>query len=152
MWTDALIAYLHFAAIFTLLWFFAKEWTLFKAGPEKLDANRLALADAGIGLSAMAVAATGMTRALAGIKPWVFYSHNPVFLAKVGIFILISLISIVPTKAFLRWRKAARADAAFRPDPAEWRRMRVILMIELHLLALLPLLAAMMSRGIGWRG
>src|SRR5579871_5274281 len=106
MWTDALIAYLHFAAIFTLLWFFAKEWTLFKAGPDKLDASRLALADAGIGLSAMAVAATGMTRALAGIKPWVFYSHNPVFLAKVGIFILISLISIVPTKAFLRWRKA----------------------------------------------
>ena len=152
MWTDALIAYLHFAAIFTLLWFFAKQWTLFKAGPDKLDVQRLALSDRGVGLSAVAVLATGLTRALAGIKPWVFYAHNPVFHAKVGIFLLIALISIKPTLTFLRWRRAAQADASFRPDPAEWRRMRVILMIELHLLAVLPLLAALMSRGIGWRG
>jgi len=152
MWTDALIAYLHFAAIFTLFWFFAKQWTLFKAGPETLDVHRLAMSDMGVGLSAAAVLATGLTRALAGIKPWVFYAHNPVFFAKVGIFLLIALISIVPTRTFLRWRRAARADAAFRPDPAEWRRMRVILTIELHLFALLPLLAALMSRGIGWRG
>lgn len=152
MWTDALIAYLHFAAIFTLLWFFAKQWTLFKAGPERLDARRLALSDMGIGVSAAAVFATGLTRALAGIKPWVFYAHNPVFFAKVGIFVLIALISIVPTRTFLRWRRAAAADPVFRPDAAEWRRMRVILMLELHLLALLPLLAALMSRGIGWRG
>ncbi len=32
MWTDAILAYLHFAAIFTLIWFLAKEWTLLRAG------------------------------------------------------------------------------------------------------------------------
>ena len=152
MWTDALFAYLHFAAIFTLLWFLAKEWTLFKAGPDALDAKRLALADLGYFLAAMAVLATGLTRALAGAKPWVFYAHNPVFHAKIGVFLLIALVSIVPTRAFLRWRRAAASDPAFRPDPAEWRRMRVFLMIELHLIALLPALAVLMSRGIGWQG
>lgn len=152
MWSDAVFAYLHFAAIFTLLWFLAKEWTLFKAGPEHLDARRLALADIGYFLAALAVLATGLTRALAGAKGWAFYAHNPVFHAKVGTFLLIALVSVWPTRVFLRWRRAAAADPAFRPDATEWRNVRRFLMIELHLIALIPLLAVLMARGIGWRG
>ena len=152
MWSDAIYAYLHFAAIFTLLWFLAKEWTLFKAGPERLDAKRLALADLGYFLAALAVLATGLTRALAGAKGWAFYAHNPLFHAKVGTFVLIALVSIWPTRMFLRWRRAAAADPAFRPAAAEWRNVRIFLMIELHLIALIPLLAVLMARGIGWHG
>jgi len=69
MWSDAILAYLHFAAIFTLLWFLAKEWTLLKAGVDALDVHRLARADVGYFLAAMAVLATGLGRALAGAKP-----------------------------------------------------------------------------------
>jgi uncharacterized membrane protein len=29
-------------------------------------------------------------------------------------FVLVGLISIIPTRAFVRWRKAATADAAYR--------------------------------------
>jgi len=152
MWSDAVFAYLHFAAIFTLLWFLAKEWTLFKAGPENLDAKRLALADLGYFLAAMAVLATGLMRAFLGAKGWAFYAHNPVFHAKIGTFLLIALVSVWPTRVFLRWRRAAAADPAFRPAAKEWRQVRVFLMLELHLIALIPLLAVLMARGIGWRG
>jgi putative membrane protein len=152
MWKDAILAYLHFAAIFTLLWFLAKEWTLLKVGVDKLDLGRLALADVGFGIAAGAVLATGLARAFLGAKPWQFYSGNPVFHAKVGLFVLAGVLSIWPTLAFLRWRKAVAADARFRVTESEWRRIKRFVMIELHLIALIPLLAVLMSRGIGYRG
>jgi putative membrane protein len=148
MWTDAILAYLHFAAIFTLVWFLAKEWTLLKAGTVALDVDRLARADAGFGISAGLVFVAGAARAAFGLKGWAFYAHNPVFHFKIGLFVLVGLISIVPTRTFLRWRKARLHDASSRVAEAEWRRARRWLMVELHLLALIPLAAVIMSRGL----
>jgi putative membrane protein len=150
MWTDAILAYLHFAAIFALLWFLAKEWTLLRAGAANVDVERIARADAGFGATAVLVLVTGALRAAFGAKGWAFYAHNPAFHAKVTLFVIVGLVSIVPTLQFLRWRKARRADAAFGVSDAEWTRARRFLMIELHLIALIPLLAVIMSRGI-WR-
>jgi len=148
MWTDAILAYLHFGAIFTLIWFLAKEWTLLRAGAASVDVERLASADAGFGMSAGIVLVTGALRAVYGIKGWMFYAHNPAFHVKIGLFVLVGLISIAPTLMFLRWRKARRQDASFRVSETEWKRARLWLMIELHLVALIPLAAVIMSRGL----
>ena len=152
MLADAIYAYLHFAAIFTLIWFVAKEWTLLKAGVDTLDIVRLAKSDIGYFLAAIAVLATGLTRALAGAKGWAFYAHNSIFHTKVGLFLLVALISIWPTRAFIRWRKAAATDPLFRPEPAEWRLAKRLVMVELHLIALIPLAAVLMARGFGFHG
>ena len=151
MMTEAILAYLHFAAIFTLVWFLAKEWTLLRAGAQALDLRRLALADLGYGLASVGVLATGLARLLLGAKPVAFYLKNPVFHAKMGVFIVVGLVSIAPTLRILAWRKAAAADPAFRPDEAAWRRVRRWVMIELHGIALIPLLAVLMARAIGYR-
>jgi putative membrane protein len=148
MWTDAILAYLHFAAIFALVWFLAKEWTLLRAGAALLDIDRLARADAAFGLSAGLVFVAGAARAAFGIKGWAFYAHNPVFQIKIGLFVLVGLISIAPTRMFLRWRKARRQDATFRVPQPEWQRARRWLMVELHLIALIPLAAVIMARGL----
>jgi len=149
MWTDAILAYLHFGAIFTLIWFLAKEWTLLRTGASSVDVERLASADAGFGMSAGVVLVTGALRAVYGVKGWAFYAHNPAFHVKIGLFVLVGLISIAPTLMFLRWRKARRQDASFRVSEPEWKRARLWLMIELHLVALIPLAAVIMSRGLG---
>jgi putative membrane protein len=149
MWNDAILAYLHFAAIFTLIWFLAKEWTLLRVGFANVDIERLASADAGFGIAAGSVLVTGALRAAFGIKGWAFYAHNPAFHVKVGLFVLVGLISIAPTIRFLRWRKVRRNDAAFRVSESEWKSARRLLMIELHLVALIPLAAVIMSRGLG---
>ena len=148
MWTDAILAYLHFAAIFTMLWFLAKEWTLLRAGAANVDVERVAKADAGFGITAGLVLVTGALRAVYGAKGWLFYAHNPAFHVKVTLFVIVGLISIAPTLQFLRWRKARRADAAFRVSEAQWKRARRFLIVELHLLALIPLAAVIMSRGL----
>jgi putative membrane protein len=148
MWTDAILAYLHFATILTLVWFLAKEWTLLRAGFADIDIERLARADAGFGIAAGAVLVTGALRAVYGIKGWAFYAHNPAFHVKIGLFVLVGLISIAPTVKFLRWRKARRNDATFRVSETEWKSARRLLLIELHLVALIPLAAVIMSRGL----
>jgi len=152
MWTDALLAYLHFGSIFTMIWFLAKEWTLLKAGPERIDARRIALADLGYFIAAIAVVASGIARLAFGAKPWAFYAGNPVFHAKVGVFVLVGILSVWPTLAFLRWKKAIPANAGHSVAEAEWRRVKRFVMAELHLIALIPLLAVLMARGIGYHG
>ncbi len=148
MWTDAILAYLHFAAIFTLIWFLAKEWTLLRAGAASVDIERIAMADAGFGMAAGVVLITGALRAIYGVKGWAFYAHNPAFHVKIGLFVIVALISIAPTVRFVRWRKARRLDASFRVPEQEWRSVRRLLVIELHLIALIPLAAVIMARGL----
>jgi putative membrane protein len=148
MWTDAILAYLHFAAILALVWFLAKEWTLLRAGAPSIDTERLASADMGFGLTAIAVLVTGALRAIYGAKGWSFHAHNPAFHLKVTLFVIVGLVSIAPTIAFIRWRKARREDPGYAVGEAEWKRARRLVMVELHLIALIPLVAVIMSRGL----
>ncbi|MET0231193.1 MAG: DUF2214 family protein [Rhodanobacteraceae bacterium] len=148
MWSDAILAYVHFAAILSLVWFLAKEWTLLRAGAPRIDTERLASADAGFGVTAMLVLVTGGLRAVYGAKGWPFYAHNPAFHVKVTLFVIVGLVSIAPTLAFMRWREARRADPGYVVAEAEWKRARRFVMIELHLIALIPLAAVIMSRGL----
>lgn len=148
MWLDAMLAYLHFLSIFALLGFLVREWTLLNAGIEVLRTETLARADLGFGIASVAVLLSGAARAVFGLKGWGFYAHNPVFHLKVGLFVLVGLLSILPTRAFLRWRRAAGGDAGYRVPAAEWTRARRIVIAELHLLALIPLAAVIMARGL----
>lgn len=59
------------------------------------------------------------------------------------------LLSIQPTRRILAWQKAAQADAGFMPALQEVGRLRRVLLLEIHLFALIPILAAAMARGIG---
>ena len=134
--------------IFGLIWFIAQEWLLLRGGPASLLPERLARADAGLGKFAMLVLLTGALRAAWGAKGWSFYAHNPMFHAKITLFVLVGLLSIVPTLAFLRWRRAQRADPGARVADAAWRRVRGFVIAELVLVALIPLAAVVMARGL----
>jgi putative membrane protein len=68
---------------------------------------------------------------------------------KVGLFLAVGLISIQPTIMFSRWRKAFEHDVAFAVGDAERKRVRRLLMIEVHLAALIPVFAVIMARGLG---
>ena len=60
--------------------------------------------------------------------------------------------SIVPTVQFLGWRKAVKAGQVPALDDARRRRIRMIIHIELTLLFLIMLCAALTARGIGFIG
>ncbi|AJW44767.1 DUF2214 family protein [Ralstonia mannitolilytica] len=149
MWSDALLAYLHYISIFTLIVFITAEAVVLRPGMTPEIRNRLARYDAVYGAAAVAVLVTGLLRVFYGAKGYAFYVHNPVFHIKVGLFILVGLLSIMPTVTILRWKKQAKTLPDFVPTPAEIAKTRRWVMIESHLIVFIPLAAVLMARGIG---
>lgn len=149
MFLESLLAWLHFLAIFLLVTALATQAVLLRPDLTPDTVRRLARYDRLYLVAAVAVLVTGVLRLVLGAKGADFLMPNPWFHAKIGLFVVIGLISIIPTTAFLRWTRHARADAAYVPDAAQIKRARRYVMIEAHLLILLPLFAAMMARGVG---
>jgi putative membrane protein len=59
------------------------------------------------------------------------------------------LASVPPTLAFVAWRKALAGNGAFHPEAIAIARVRRFIRLEWMLLALVPVAAVMMARGIG---
>jgi putative membrane protein len=145
--TEILVRYAHFIAILILAGMLISEHLLLKAEMTAAEIRRIALVDMVYGISAGVVLAAGLALWLGGIgKPTAFYSANPVFHAKLGLFVLIALISFYPTAFFLKQR--ARATAAV----AVPRSIVMVVRLELLFLLVLPLLATLMARGYGLHG
>jgi putative membrane protein len=149
MWSDALLAYLHYISIYTLIVFLTAEAVVLRPDMTPEIRRRLARYDAVFGMAALAVLVTGVLRVLYGAKGAAFYLHNPVFHVKIGLYILVGLLSIMPTVAILRWKKQGKTLPDFVPTPAEIAKVRRWVMIESHLIIFIPLAAVLMARGIG---
>ena len=149
MWSDALLAYLHYISIFTMIGFLTAEAVVLRPGMTPEIRQRLARYDAVFGFAALAVLVTGLLRVFYGAKGYTFYVHNPVFHVKVGLFILVGLLSIIPTITILRWKKQGKTLPDFVPTPSEIAKTRRWVMIESHLIIFIPLAAVLMARGIG---
>ena len=149
MGLDAFLAYLHFISIFVLFAYLAVELVTIKGELDAAAIRRLARADLIYFGAAMSVLATGMLRLAFGAKgPDYYLSWWPIY-AKIATFLLIGVISVVPTLTFIRWKKAVAQDPAFAVPAAEQRRMRRFIMVELHLAGLIPVFAVIMARGLG---
>ena len=149
MTQEALLAYAHILAFLTLVVFLTSEAALCR--PEWLNATvveRLAKIDAVYGLSSLAVLATGFARIFLGGKGASYYWGNPLLWVKLGLFIIVGLVSIFPTLRFIRWRKALRADGSL-PSADEVRATRKLVMIQAHIVPIIPLAAVFLARGFG---
>ena len=148
MLAEALLAWLHYLAIFVLIVALAAQAVLLRPAMNAGTARRLAAYDRLYLVAALAALATGLLRLTLGAKGMGFYGSNPWFHAKMTLFVVIALCSVAPTRIFLRWRRQAAAQADFVPANAEIARARRWVMIESHLIVLLPLFAALMARGV----
>jgi putative membrane protein len=148
LYHDAALSFLHFTFAFILVSAIAAEAFVLRLPVNGAVAQRLLRIDLFYGLSAALILVAGAARVIWGAKGWDYYQAQPFFWAKMAAFAVIGLISIAPTLTFLRWNKAARADVNFAAPEAEVKRVRRFVMIEVHLVALVILFAALMARGI----
>lgn len=149
MLTDALLAWLHYQAIFLLIVALTAEAVLLRPDIQSPAISRLLNYDRVYLTSAILVVITGGLRLAFGVKGLAFYMSNPWFHAKIAVFIAIGLCSIPPTLSFLNWKKTANLHPGLLPDNAAIKRARRWVMLEAHLIILLPLFAALMARGVG---
>ncbi len=148
MYFDALYAYLHFSAILALASLLGAEALLLRAQPGAKTVLALARTDLLYGICAAFVVATGAARVFLGAKSAMFYGSNPVFWTKLALIAVIGLISIAPTLRVLRWKRSLLGKGTL-PSQSELDSTRKLVFTELHLLALVPLPAVLMARGIG---
>ena len=151
MLLESLLAYAHVVAILSVVVFITSEAALCRA--EWLNAavvRRLARVDVIYLVAALAVLATGLARTWWGMKGMVWYWQQPLLHLKLTLFVVIGLISIQPTLAFRRWVKQVDADGTL-PDAVEVRRVRRLVMIQAHIMVLIPLAGSLLARGIWTR-
>jgi len=148
MTLEIFLRYIHFVCIFAIVGSLTSEHLLLKKSMTRREISRLAAIDAVYGIAALTLVAAGLTLWLASVgKPAVFYSKNWIFHTKLTVFILIGLSSIIPTVFFTKNRKG-------NPDEVVEIPGRVVMMVrlELALLVIMPLLAGLMARGVGFYG
>lgn len=114
----------------------------------RAELGRLARIDGIYGIAALTLLAAGLTLWFGGFgKPTEYYSKNWIFHTKILLFLLIGLLSIKPTIFFLKQRKGNPEEVVSVPGS-----IVMMLRLELTLLLIIPLLAGLMSHGIGYFG
>ena len=107
------------------------------------DVTNLAKVDVVGSLAAILAFFLGLTLWLWVGKPAEFYSSNPLFHAKVGLFFLLILTALL-RKYLFRHATVGPDDSITVPGS-----VRFLLRVELVMLVILPILAFLAARGIG---
>jgi putative membrane protein len=146
---ESLLAYVHLLAILTLVVFISSEAALCR--PEWMNANiveRLVTVDRVYGIAAGVLFATGLARIYFGAKGPDWYWGNWLLHVKIALFVAVGLLSIRPTLRFAQWRRTLRATGAL-PGEEEVRKVRKQVMLQAHIIPLIPLAAVFLARGFG---
>jgi putative membrane protein len=144
-----LFAFLHHLCAFTLVSALAIEFTLIRSELTLSSARRLQVTDLVLGMAAGALLVVGLLRVFFFEKGASYYFHSHAFLTKFSLFIVVGLLSIIPTMEFLSWRGAIKAGQAPVMEPSRRKRVTAIIHVELAAIIIILLCAAIMARG-GW--
>jgi putative membrane protein len=148
MTTELVLRYLHFISIFGIVGTLVSEHLLLKPQMTRAAIGRIAKIDSVYGLAALLLITVGLTLWLGGFgKPSEWYSKNWIFHTKLTCFALIGILSIYPTIFFIKNRKGDVNEIVSIPKSIYW-----MIRLELTLLFIIPLLAGLMSRGVGYFG
>lgn len=145
---DWFLASGHHIALLLMVSVLGAEAVLLRQTASAQLLSTLGRLDALYGLSALALLVMGAARLSVGAKGIEFYSDNWVFWLKMALFVVMGLISVIPTVRFIRWRRAHVATGTL-PDLRAWAQTRKLAMVQLHLLPFVAICAAAMARGIG---
>jgi putative membrane protein len=146
---STLFAFLHHLAAFTLVAAVAIEFALIRGELTLSSARRLVVTDMVLGIAAGALLVIGLSRVFFFEKGADYYFHSHAFLAKFSLFVVVGLLSIVPTLEFLSWRKATTAGQLPAISARKLRLVTGVIHGELFAIVIILLCAAIMARG-GW--
>src|ERR1700761_973747 len=139
-----LFAFLHHLCAFTLVAAVAIEFTLIRQELTLASARRLQVTDIVLGMAAGALFVIGLLRVFFFEKGAVYYWHSHAFLTKFGLFVVVGLLSIIPTMEFLSWRGAISAGQVPVVDVSRRKRVTMVIHAELAAVVIILLCAAIM--------
>src|SRR3984893_12544504 len=146
---STLFAFLHHLCPFTLVATVAIEFALIRGELTLSSARRLQVTDLVLGVAAGALLVIGLLRVFFFEKGADYSFHSQAFMAKPSLFILIGLLSIIPTREFLSWRGALKAGQVPAISAGKLRLVTAGIHRALAALVIPAPCAAIMARG-GW--
>lgn len=149
---NAFVAFLHHIAFIVIMLALSAEMLLLKQPLTLASAKRIQRYDAIYGASAGMVLVIGALRVMYFEKGADYYLHSTPFIIKMALFLAVGLISIYPTIAFLKWTRPLKQGMVPELSDVQNRQLRGVIHLELTLLVLVILCAAMMAKGIGFFG
>ena len=146
---STLFAFLHHLCAFTLVSAVAIEFMLIRQELTLASARRLQATDLVLGIAAGALLVIGLLRVFFFEKGPDYYLHSGAFHAKLSLFIILGLLSIIPTVEFLSWRGALKEGQVPTISAKKLRQVNIVIHGELLAIVIILLCAAIMARG-GW--
>lgn len=147
MTTDAWLAIAHHLAVFALVIGLAAELGAVRPGMSAPEVQRVGRIDAMYGASAGIVILVGVARVFLGDQDESYYFGSVTFWIKMAALATVALLSISPTRRYIRWRSLLAAGSV--PGDGEVLAARRFLHLQLVVLPVIPICAALMARGIG---
>ncbi len=109
----------------------------------------MVITDVVYGVAGLALLASGILRVLYFGQGSAFYTHNPLFWWKVGVFIFVGTLSLYPTITYILWAIPLSKGELPEVTSNLVNRLRLILNIELAGFLIIPVFATLMARGVG---
>jgi putative membrane protein len=141
-----IVAWIHYVAIMLLIASLLGEHLLLKLEMTASEARTVQRLDIVYGSSAALVLITGIMRMFLE-KGVAYYNHHIAFHILFGIFIIAAVLSIYPTRLYLRWRSDTGAGLGQQLAPAQFKKIQMIVRVEMTLLLLAPFFATWMAHG-----
>ncbi len=143
------MAYVHYVSFMFCFAALALERKLIKTDPNREEAIGMVLTDVVYGVAGIALLVSGILRVLYFGQGNEFYTHNPIFWLKVGIFVFVGTLSLYPTVTYVLWSIPLTKGDLPVVGSNLVARLKLILNIELVGFAAIPVFATLMARGVG---
>lgn len=141
------VRYLHFISIFAVVSCLVSQHLIIESQLSRKTIKRLWVIDAVYGAGAIVAVLAGLALWFWVGKPAEYYSKNWILHTKVGLFAVVGVLSLIPTRFFRSNKKGELSEMVSVPH-----YIKTIIRVELAVLFILPLLAALMANGKGYFG
>ena len=147
---SALAAYGHYISLIGILGCIMAERLTIKPNMTEEEEDFIAAADIGLGIFGVGIAYSGYLRAVEYEKGFDFYAHEPLFWLKIAFVGVFGASSFFNTVVIIQ-RAIAKRNGKFTPMGEKLsNRMIRICNAELTAIAIIPLTATFMARGVAY--
>ena len=143
------MAYAHELSFMVCFAALTAERLMIRPDPDQGTATKLIITDIIYGLAALTLLGSGIMRVLYFGQGSEFYTQNPLFWWKVGLYLGAGALSLYPTITYILWAIPLRKGELPKVSQALATRLAWIINVELLGFASIPMLATLMARGVG---
>ena len=141
---EPVLAIFHYLMIFATVALLLGEFILLRLEASGPGLKLLGSVDLMYGVFALLVVTSGLLRVFFGDVPTEKWASNHAFWTKMGIFLVIGVLSVFPSLRYQGWRKAFAVDGAL-PDSASRKKASLFVHLQLGLFVFMPVMAVLMA-------